>query len=82
MMSTPYASPYVAPRHRAAVTPDKIPTAATCKRDCFGRWTSSVSCPRHMPAAYADAYARHATDSIGPIVSASGRHAGPIGGAR
>lgn len=51
------------PRHRdASRTVDMVPTKAVCT--CYDL---RRACPRHEPISYADAYARHATDSIGPF---------------
>lgn len=41
---------------------DMVPTNAVC-----GCADWRVACPRHSPKTYAEAYARHATDSIGPF---------------
>lgn len=50
------------PRHRRAVPVDFQPTA-----DCTSPstpWCTERYCPEHAPIAYADAMARHATDSF------------------
>lgn len=46
------------PKHRAPYS-GEFPFGAVC--DCYGQ---PGRCPRHQPETYADAYARHATDTI------------------
>lgn len=49
------------PKHlRDTVFTDALPIGATCT--CA---TQRTACPRHESITYADAYALHATDSIG-----------------
>jgi hypothetical protein len=50
--------------HRSLTAIERVDRSeARC--DCRGG--SFYACPRHDPAGYADAYARHATDSFGPF---------------
>lgn len=66
--------PAAMPRHRRNMAPIRsngtpvfdVQNNATCTCPVRG-W---ATCPRHNPATYADQQARHATDSIAPILFA------------